>query len=136
MNLVRMVYVSTSIGEVDSDTLQSILATAQTNDEAHDLTVLLLFDDKHFLQVIEGGRAAVSRLLGNLYKDTRHKDLVVLGFQVVHQRQFPDWSMQFVPAVDVNRNVLLRHGVTSKFEPYGLTSESAVAFMSEMLARQ
>ena len=136
MLLVRMVYVSTSIDEVDSDTLQSILATAQANNEAHDLTGLLVFDDKYFVQVIEGGRAAVSKLLGNLYKDTRHKDLVVLGFHAIHQRQFPNWSMQFVPAVDVTRNVLLRHGVTSKFEPYSLTSESAVAFMVEMLARQ
>ena len=136
MHLVRLVYVSTSINEVDSDTLQSILSTAQTNNDAHDLTGLLVFDDKYFVQLIEGGRSAVSQLLGNLYRDTRHKDLVVLGFDVVHQRPFPNWSMQFVPTVDVTKNVLLRHGVTSKFEPYSLTHESAVAFMVEMLARQ
>ena len=136
MHLVRLVYVSTSINEVDSDTLQSILSTAQTNNDAHDLTGLLVFDDKYFVQLIEGGRSAVSQLLGNLYRDTRHKDLVVLGFDVVHQRQFPNWSMQFVPAADVTKNVLLRHGVTSKFEPYSLTPQSAVAFMVEMLARQ
>ena len=136
MHMVRMVYVSTSIREVDSDILQSILGTAQTNNAAHDLTGLLVFDDKYFLQVIEGGRTAVSRLLGNLYKDKRHQDLLLLDFDSIHQRRFPNWSMQFVPAVDATKDVLLRHGVTSKFEPRNLTKESAVAFMVEMLERQ
>lgn len=54
----------------------------------------------------------------------------------IHQRQFPNWSMQFVPAVDVTKDVLRRHGVTSKFEPYNLTTEGAVSLMVELLERQ
>jgi len=131
-----MVYVSTPVEEVDSDVLESILGTAHINNTEHDLTGMLVFDEQHYLQVIEGRRAEVSQLLGNLYKDSRHKDLLVLGFDCISQRQFPDWSMQFVPVADVTRHVLLRHGVSSKFEPYNFCKDSALAFMVELLARQ
>jgi len=136
MHLVRMIYVSKPVEEVDSDVLESILGTAQINNTEHDLTGLLVFDDQHYLQVIEGGRMKVSQLLGNLYKDPRHTDLLVLDFDYISQRQFPDWSMQFVPVVDVTRDVLLRHGVSSKFDPYNFSKDNALAFMMEMLARQ
>ena len=89
-----------------------------------------------YLQVLEGGRTAVSQLLGNLYKDPRHTDLVVLEFDYIHQRQFPQWTMQFIPVGEVTREVLLRHGVSSTFDPYSFTKGSALAFMLEMVARQ
>jgi hypothetical protein len=136
MHLVRMVYVSRPVKEPSSNVLESILGTASIENARHDLTGLLVFDDKHYLQVIEGGRTAVSQLLGNLYKDPRHKDLVVLEFDYIHQRQFPQWTMQFIPVAEVTREVLLRYGVSSTFDPYSFTKGSALGFMLEMAARQ
>ena len=136
MYLVRMIYVSRPVKEPSSDVLEPILGTATIENARHDLTGLLVFDDKHYLQVLEGGRTAVSHLLGNLYKDPRHTDLVVLEFDYIHQRQFPQWTMQFVPVAEVTREVLVRYGVSSKFDPYSFTKRSALAFMLEMVARR
>jgi len=134
MYLVRMIYVSTVANRTDSGAVQKILTSAQENNTKHDLTGLLVFNSKHYLQVIEGSRKAVNALLGKLFADDRHTDMLVMGMEQVHQRAFPDWAMEFLPADSASRQILLRSGPTSKFSPYEMTYESAQNFMLEMAA--
>ena len=70
----------------------------------------MVFNQYHFLQIVEGGRTAVSCLLGNLLRDTRHTEMVVMGFEGIDQREFSDWSMRFVPAAAIAKKTLLRYG--------------------------
>jgi len=132
MYLVRMVYVSTIVDRLDSGALPRILEVAKENNEKHDLTGLLVFSSKHYLQVIEGGRKSVNQLLNNLYHDERHSHLLVLGMEEISQRIFSQWSMQFVPAIDATRQILLRNGVTHDYAPYELPYKSALGFLSDM----
>ena len=134
MYLVRMIYVSTIANTTDSGAVQKILATARKNNEKHDLTGLLVFDNKYYLQAIEGGRTAVNLLLGKLFSDDRHSDMLVLGMEQVHQRAFPNWSMEFIEASTASRQTALRHGTTRIFTPYEMTYPSALNFMSELFA--
>ena len=132
--LVRMVYASTAVNAVNGEMLESILRVARNRNEMRDLTGMLVFDHKHFLQVIEGGRAAVSLLLGKLMGDTRHKDVTVLELEEITQRSFADWSMEFVPAASINKTVLLRNGVSSHFDPHSLSKAGALKVLTELQA--
>lgn len=130
--LIRLVYASTAAQPVNSEFLEDILKTARLRNEVRDLTGLLVFDHQYFLQVIEGQRAVVSLLLGKLFADNRHHELTVLELDEITQRSFADWSMSFIPAASANRALLLRHGVSSHFNPYGFTKTGALAFLTAM----
>ena len=130
--LVRLVYASTAAQPVNSEVLDNILKTARQRNEVRDLTGLLVFDHQYFLQVIEGDRSMVSLLLGKLFADSRHKALTVVEFDEITQRSFAQWSMSFVPAATANRALLLRHGVSSYFNPYSLTKAGALALLTEI----
>lgn len=132
MFLVRMIYVSQTVTEAPEDKLAAILKTARKNNEKHDLTGLMVYNRKYFLQVIEGSRPAVSQLLGNLFRDPRHEKMEVLEFDAIEQRLFSHWSMQFAPADTVTKALLLRHGPSGQFEPYGFTKGSALGFLTEL----
>ncbi len=130
--LIRLVYASTAAQPVSPEVLDAILKTARLRNEVRDLTGLLVFDHQYFLQVIEGRRSAVSLLLGKLFADSRHSNLTVLECGEISQRLFADWSMSFIPAATANRGQLLRHGVSSHFDPHGFTKAGALAFLTEM----
>jgi hypothetical protein len=129
MHLVRLIYVSTLENAPD---LNIISRAASTNNAKNGLSGLLVFDSHYFLQVVEGGRAAVSQLLRNLFHDTRHKKLIVLGFDYIAEREFGEWSMQFVPLTGEVKQILFRHGIDEAFNPYRLDKEMALSFMQEM----
>ncbi len=134
MYLVRAIYVSTIANRQDSAALPDIMRVAQANNEKHNLTGLLVFSSKYYLQAIEGGRQAVNQLLGNLYRDTRHSDMLLLGLQEITQRAFPDWSMRFVPAESATRQILLRNGTERELKPYAMSYGSAQGLLLDMQA--
>lgn len=136
MYLVRMVYVSTIVDRLNNGALAQIQKVAKANNDKHDLSGLLVFSSKHYLQVIEGGRKAVNQLLRNLHHDERHTDLLVLGMEQISQRSFQRWSMQFVPATSATREIFLRNGVTQEYAPYEMPYLSALGFLSDMQSLQ
>lgn len=132
MYLVRVIYVSSVADSNDHTALPTIIRQAQANNEAHDLTGLLVFNHRYYLQAIEGSRVAVNRLLANLYRDPRHHNMLIISFDDIDRRVFSDWSMRFVPAASASREVVLRNGVGRDFEPYTMTGASALGFLRDM----
>lgn len=132
MNLVRMIYVSAIADRTDSEAIQKILTTAKKNNDKHDLTGLLVFNSKYYLQAIEGGREPVNVLLGNLFTDQRHTGMLVLGLEQIHQRVFSSWSMEFKEASSASRQIMLRNGSSRIFSPYEMTYQSALSFLSDV----
>ena len=132
--LVRMIYASAALEPTNKPMLQSIMKSARRNNERHDLTGMLVFDHQFFLQVLEGERAAVSRLLTRLMADPRHKDLVLLGLDEIDRRSFADWAMAFVPADKISKKLLLRHGISSQFAPHSFSNAGAFELLGELHA--
>jgi hypothetical protein len=130
--LIRLIYVSEPVGSVNKDSLEAIHNTARLANSLRDLTGMLVFDHQHYLQVIEGTRESVSQLLCNIMADKRHTRVVVISFQEISRRLFPEWSMEFVPAHLATKELLLRHTESSRFAPYAFTSTSALAFLTDM----
>jgi hypothetical protein len=129
MYLVRMIYVSKPSHSPTKEEVTQILQAAQANNSKHDLTGLMVFNHEYFLQVVEGGRTAVSQLLGHLYKDSRHQDLTMIEFDQIDRRSFGDWSMQFVPAASITKEIVLHNSPTSKFEPEKLTKSGVLELL-------
>lgn len=91
----QLCYASTTTGEMHRDDLLDLLAYARKRNAADGVTGLLLFQDGHFLQVLEGDPGPVRAAFKRICDDQRHTKIVVLFQELVSERQYPDWSMGF-----------------------------------------
>ncbi len=60
-----------------------------------DITGLLLFNSRRFVQVLEGREDVVRDLYARISSDPRHHGIVILGEEHVAERQFGQWAMAF-----------------------------------------
>lgn len=91
--LYRVAYVSRATHAMSREDLDALLRTAQANNRAHGISGLLVYDAGAFLQVFEGRTDAVEALVGNIQRDPRHTDIVVLSAGPVEERYFAGWGM-------------------------------------------
>ncbi len=93
-DLLQILYIST-VSPAETVDLASILAISRRNNRAQDITGLLMFNGKRFLQVLEGPTAAVEDTFERIRRDTRHRAHVMLSRRAVERREFGDWSMAY-----------------------------------------
>lgn len=90
-----IIYLSTASIYFKKETLETMLVNFRINNEANQITGMMLFSEGTFLQVLEGNDQDVGNLIKKIEKDKRHHSLVRLDSQQIQQRIFPDWSMGF-----------------------------------------
>lgn len=132
--LIRLVYVSTAVDSVDLNEFKKILGTAQQNNQRRDLTGMLAFNSKVFLQGLEGSREAVNDLYAKLMRDARHFNIMMLKYDNVSERHWSNWSMGFAAPNADNRALFLRYSAQSVFNPYGMTGDNAEKMLMELSA--
>ncbi|MFM5916403.1 MAG: BLUF domain-containing protein [Novosphingobium sp.] len=91
----RLVYVSTADNVSDQD-LGEILGSATRNNARDGITGFLLYNDRNFLQLIEGEDQAIGDLIAAIEADTRHHGVARLYDDQVVDRCSPAWSMHHV----------------------------------------
>ena len=91
--LRRLIYSSKASAPMSEVSLLNLLHLARDLNLLDNITGLLLYNEGHFLQLIEGPEAAISNLEERLEKDKRHKDILIHQDLQTDTRLFPDWSM-------------------------------------------
>lgn len=129
--LIRLLYLSRSVGPQTTTMTSSILATAKEFNAQHGVTGVLCQGQGFFLQVLEGERSVVNRLYARIALDPRHKDLEILLVDDVADRRFGKWSMAHVVLSDRNPVVPMQH---PSFDPYALAGRDLLARLDELLA--
>ena len=132
--LVRCLYASRAVEPMAPHTLERILEKSRKNNLPRGITGLLCYSNGTFLQVLEGGRDAVSSLLGQLYTDNRHTGLQVLLFEEIGERHFGNWSMGKVNIDAVNTAALLKYSEKAALDPWHSTGASTLALLIELAA--
>ena len=95
MKLYFLVYVSIASDDLAAETLLEILRVSRENNTRDDITGLLLYKDRRFMQLLEGPETAVCAAYGRIARDSRHRDAAVLLEGETAERDFADWSMGF-----------------------------------------
>lgn len=95
MPVYQLLYVSGATPKMRSSDLETILAASRANNAGLGVTGLLLFGDGTFIQVLEGERSTVRRLVEKIRSDGRHRNFMELVEREVGARSFPDWQMGF-----------------------------------------
>ena len=134
--LVRLLYASRSTGPINEALVASILEKAHAHNAAHGLTGILCTSSEGgvFLQVLEGGRAAVNELYGHILRDPRHRDVTLLDYAEIGERRFETWRIGSVNLNRINRGIILRFSEAAVFDPFGLSGKTALALLEELMA--
>ncbi|MGB0682302.1 MAG: BLUF domain-containing protein [Magnetovibrionaceae bacterium] len=96
----RLIYTSKATETVSDEALKAILAKAHDRNPKLGLTGILLFQNGRFLQVLEGAKPTVSRLMEKIAEDPRNRSLEYLFEEENTNRLFSGWSMAYVPFDD------------------------------------
>jgi hypothetical protein len=89
----RLIYVSLETAPFTDEQLDELLRKSRRANLASGITGLLLYMDGHFMQILEGSKAAVLALIAKIKSDPRHRDLAVLMEGETPNREFKEWSM-------------------------------------------
>jgi hypothetical protein len=95
MAIISLVYVSVSAHNLTDEELKEILEVSRQNNQALEITGMLLYRDGYFLQALEGEESTVMPLYERIRADDRHRRVLLIHKTTVQQRSFPDWSMGF-----------------------------------------
>ncbi|MGB0596227.1 MAG: BLUF domain-containing protein [Rubripirellula sp.] len=93
--LRRVIYTSLATYPLDKRALLDLLHEARGFNHIDGITGLLMHDDGHFLQVIEGPVSEIANLIQRLARDGRHKHFEIHEDVETESRLFPHWSMGF-----------------------------------------
>jgi len=134
--LVRLMYASRTAAATDTDALQAILRQCKDNNPALGITGLLCHCAASgiFMQVIEGGRAAVNQLYLKIAQDKRHSEVLLLNYQEINERRFAGWAMGQVNMARLNPALLLKYSATSVLDPYSMSGAVSLAMFEELVA--
>jgi hypothetical protein len=124
-HLYFLIYVSIASDALGTEELLDILRVSRENNTRDNITGLLLYKDRRFMQLLEGPQRAVCDTYARIARDPRHRDVTVLLEKETNDRDFADWSMGFKEIDDgVAR-------ATPGFSPFLHTQFSVFDFASD-----
>lgn len=132
--LVRLLYASRAVDTLDEKLIESIVDQSRQNNAEYGITGILCAHPKNaiFLQVIEGARASVNGLYGNIVRDPRHRDVLLLDYSEIEERRFAGWRMGSIDLNKVNLSTILRYSEKAMLDPYTMTGRGALALVEEL----
>ena len=92
--LTTVVYRSTAVADMTPPALTALTSDARARNSREAITGLMLYDDGHFFQWLEGPPDNVDGLMHSIRRDPRHTGIEVLNNQSVQARRFGGWDMQ------------------------------------------
>lgn len=132
--LVRLLYASRAVDTLDEKLIEAIVDQSRQNNAEYGITGILCAHPKNaiFLQVIEGARASVNGLYGNIVRDPRHRDVLLLDYSEIEERRFAGWRMGSIDLNKVNLSTILRYSEKAMLDPYTMTGRGALALVEEL----
>lgn len=133
--LTRLIYASESAQPLTPASVQTLVDHARHANNQRQLTGVLAFDHRSFLQCLEGKRETLSEVFCRIAADSRHKRIVLLEMQAVDERYFANWGMGFAAADAVGREAFLRFGSGASFDPHSLSAGGALGLLRALESR-
>lgn len=91
----ELLYTSVAVQSMRSADLVSLLGQARTKNAYLNVTGMLVFHDREFMQVLEGNKETVFELYDRISTDERHTSARIFWEGPTQQRAFPEWTMAF-----------------------------------------
>lgn len=92
--LAQLLYRSLAKVPFTNDALQGLVDQARAHNESESLTGLLVYDNGHFVQFLEGPEDSLERVWATIRRDHRHRAVERLPVAALPERLFPDRRLQ------------------------------------------
>jgi len=132
--LVRLLYASRAAEPVTAELVDSILRSSHTHNPALGITGVLCYGGDVYMQVLEGGRAAVNNLYNTIVRDSRHREVMLLKYSEIAERRFAGWTMGHVNLKKINPSLLLKHSELAELDPFAVTGAASMALLEDLIA--
>ncbi len=132
--LVRLLYASRAAEPVTADVIESILHKSHEHNPARGITGVLCYGGDVYMQVLEGGRAAVNGLYNTIVRDSRHREVMLLQYREVGERRFAGWTMGHVNLKKINPSLLLKHSEMPVLDPFAVPAAASMALLEDLIA--
>ncbi|MGB2246750.1 MAG: BLUF domain-containing protein [Alcanivorax sediminis] len=143
--IYQLVYTSIAYHDMPLEERLDIVKTSARNNQRRNVTGVLLYRKRRFIQILEGDKSVVEDLVAELRKDQRHGDFRVLASQENDHREFASWNMKlYNPDLcdEVSRQALeswfdkAEHGEAVDCDDIGLFLHHATRSASGSAARR
>ena len=100
--MITVVYASRARETMSVERLTGLLGSARERNESLDVTGMLLYAHRGFLQQLEGDEAAVDAVYASIAVDPCHTDIRLLSRRDIADRRWPGWAMGFAQPTDAS----------------------------------
>ncbi len=135
MFLTRLIYASKVAADVNRDDLDQIIESACKNNAELGVTGALVFSNKYFLQVLEGGRSEVNTVYHKILADKRHYEPTLLDYSEISQRMFHEWEMKLFLETNINRKTNIKYFSQENFDPYEISGKTAAKLLQDITSK-
>ncbi len=132
MFLVRLVYASQISSQFKPEAIEKILDTARRENARNELSGVLYFNREYFLQCLEGSRTAVNETYHRIAQDERHKNLTLLDYTAISEREFASWTMAFLPDLKEVSPLVKKFSSSASFDPYKMSGPSCMQLLAAL----
>lgn len=88
-----LIYVSKAEENVDYDEILNILTHSWKYNHNSYVSGMLLYDNGHFMQIIQGPILTIDTLYARIENDSRHTDIKLIGEELLHERDCSGWGI-------------------------------------------
>ena len=128
--LVRLLYVSQSVGPITTTVTTSIFEKSNANNKKQNITGVLCQGSGLYMQALEGERHQVNTLYSRIMASRHHNNIELLSMEEITHRRFGQWSMALVQLSKNDPMVQMAH---PEFDPYSASSKDALALLDELI---
>jgi len=82
------------------DPLDGIIDASRARNDRLRITGLLVYNGRHFAQILEGEGRDIRAVFATIAHDPRHEDITVLENGAVAARSFAEWSVRYLDMAD------------------------------------
>lgn len=104
--MLQVIYASAEAAPYTRKDLVELLKIARERNSAADISGMLLYHRKSFLQVLEGQQESVDSLYSKIQKDPRHTKCLLISRREIQSREFENWSMGFVDTTGAAKQIV------------------------------
>lgn len=91
-----IVYLSSAVKLLTDNELEELLKVSRSNNQAKNITGMLLYGDGSLIQVLEGASEDIEAAYAVIQADSRHRNVTRILSGKIGQRNFADWKMGFM----------------------------------------
>jgi hypothetical protein len=109
--------------------VKQLLAVSRTNNQSLHVSGILYFNDRYFLQCLEGSRSAVNIIYNKIIADPRHIKITLIEYEKISKRSFSNWDMAYINDSSLSQSLFKMFSAEPTFNPYIIPAESVLLLL-------